>query len=863
MAELMSIGVAGAMFSVSWNSRRFSDNDYLTYLGIVFLSVACLDLLHTLAYKGLGVFPGYGADLPTQLWVAARALESLSLLISPIFLFRRIRPWPTLAAYLAIVSALLILIFPLGVFPTCYREGGPFPGLTPFKIAAEYIICMALAAGMGLLWANRIHLPRYVFIMIILAMGATVLSELAFTRYASVYGDFNMVGHLLKFGAFLLFYKATVEASLKDPYHALFLDRSRQEEALRESEAKYRNLFMNMAEEVRFWQLLRNASGDIETWRLLDINPPALKAWGKTLDDTVGKSADEIFPGATAHFMPLVRRIMTEGAPHSYETYLPWMDRYLRVTSVPLGECFITTGADITGIKKANEELELRVQERTESLRRQAELLELAHSAIFVRDMESRITFWNARAEEVYGWTKTEALGNITHGFLKTRFPVPFEQHMATLLSTGRWEGELMHTRKDGHEITVLSRQALQTGPNQDPMAIMEINLDVTESRQIEAQLRQAQKLEALGTLAGGIAHDFNNVLAAIIGFTEMVQGHLPDGSREKHYSERVLQAAMRGRDLVKQMLTFSRRSEEEAKPVRLSAIVAESVKLLRGSIPATINIEVDVKSESGVILGDPVHIQQMIINLAVNAAYAMREKGGVLNIELADFSIARTDGKGMAPGLYMKLAVRDSGEGIPREVMDKIFDPFFTTKKVGEGTGLGLSVVLGIVKQFHGHISAESEPGVGSTFTIYWPKVAGGSQRERSVPAEVLPLGHERILFVDDEKALVEMGEELLAELGYEVHCSTSGGEALALFKLDPTRFDVGITDQTMPEMTGVQLASELLSIRPDIPIVLCTGFSHTASEESTRAAGIKGFAMKPLTKQEIATVVRKVLDG
>jgi CheY-like chemotaxis protein len=238
-----------------------------------------------------------------------------------------------------------------------------------------------------------------------------------------------------------------------------------------------------------------------------------------------------------------------------------------------------------------------------------------------------------------------------------------------------------------------------------------------------------------------------------------------------------------------------------------------------------------------------------------------MRENGGTLAIELSDFSVSNGDPRGIGLGLYMKLTVRDTGAGMPPEIVDRIFDPFFTTKNVGEGTGLGLSVVLGIVKQSHGYIFVESEPGKGSTFDVFFPKVAEERSAEGASGDEMMPLGHERILFVDDEEALVEMGEELLAELGYEVTCCTNSREALALFRLDPSRFDLVVTDQTMPDMTGIQLAAELLAIRP-LPVILCTGFSHIANEESAKTAGIKGFVMKPLTKRELAKTVRKVLD-
>ena len=339
--------------------------------------------------------------------------------------------------------------------------------------------------------------------------------------------------------------------------------------------------------------------------------------------------------------------------------------------------------------------------------------------------MEGRITFWNHGAEEVYGWTKAEALGNVTHTFLHTQFPVPFDEHMAALLAKGHWEGELIHTTKDGRRITVQSRQALQRDESGRPIAIMEINLDITEERRVEGQLRQAQKMDALGTLTGGIAHDFNNILASIIGFAELVADHAPQGSRDARRLTRIMEASLRGRELVKQLLTFIRKTESEKKPVPLGSIVRETAKLVRATTPATISIRVDVLSESALILADATQIQQVLMNLCTNAIYAMREKGGNLDIELNDFAVSPSDvdPHGIEPGPYVKLSVHDTGIGMSAGIMEKIFDPFFTTKNFGEGTGLGLSVVHGIVKQHAGHITVESEPGKGSVFTVYFPQ--------------------------------------------------------------------------------------------------------------------------------------------
>lgn len=384
------------------------------------------------------------------------------------------------------------------------------------------------------------------------------------------------------------------------------------------------------------------------------------------------------------------------------------------------------------------------------------------------------------------------------------------------------------------------------------------------EKEQAEAALRKAQKMEALGVLAGGLAHDFNNILSAVIGFAELTRDHISEKSSERRYVDRIVEAGIRGRDIVKQMLAFSRQAEEK-KPILLSTVVRESMKLLRAAIPSTIHMNMNVRSESGLVLGDQTQIEQVLMNLCTNAAHAMREKGGRIDIELSDFTISpsEADPHGIGPGLYMKMSVRDTGTGIPAEAIDKIFDPFFTTKKAGEGSGLGLAVVLDIVKQHRGHIIVESQPGKGSVFTVYFPQMLEEPVISTIFHDEAAVMtGHERVLFVDDEAILAEMGREMLSELGYHAECLTNSKEALMLVRANPSRFDLVITDETMPDMTGMELAREILTIRADMPVILCTGFSERVDADLAKGAGVRAFAMKPLTKGELAKVIRDVLN-
>jgi signal transduction histidine kinase len=381
----------------------------------------------------------------------------------------------------------------------------------------------------------------------------------------------------------------------------------------------------------------------------------------------------------------------------------------------------------------------------------------------------------------------------------------------------------------------------------------------------LEAQLRQTQKMEAIGTLAGGIAHDFNNILFAMVGFTELANDDVPEESLARANLDEVLKAGRRAKDLVQQILTFSRQVEHERRPVQVHLIVKEALKLLRASLPTTIEIPQNIDTNCGPIVADLTQIHQVIMNLCTNAYHAMRDEGGVLEVSLSEVDLdsdALSQYPDASPGTYVRLTVSDTGRGMDTEVMERIFDPFFTTKAVGEGTGMGLAVIHGIVKSHGGMISVQSEEGKGSTFHVYLPRLESPVVPEVETTEPIPTGGKERILFVDDEEPLVRMVQQMLERLGYDVTVRTSSVEALEAFRAQPDKFDLIITDQTMPNKTGVQLARDLMRIRPDIPIILCTGFSEVISEKEAKDRGLRGYIMKPVVKSEIAKAIRMVLD-
>jgi signal transduction histidine kinase len=389
----------------------------------------------------------------------------------------------------------------------------------------------------------------------------------------------------------------------------------------------------------------------------------------------------------------------------------------------------------------------------------------------------------------------------------------------------------------------------------------------ISERKRLEAQLRQAQKLEAIGTLAGGIAHDFNNILTAILGYTDLALDDVRQDSNAWSYLHEVRKAGLRAKTLVQQILTFSRRTEQPRMPVHLPLLIEEALALLRASLPSTIEIRQEITQDVGPVLADPTQLHQVLLNLSANAAHAMRETGGRLEVRLEAVEVDEqmtAQHPELQPGPYVCITVTDTGHGMTPEVMERIFEPFFTTKEPGEGTGMGLALVHGIVTSYGGTVLVASAIGQGTTFTVYLPRVADLVSRavsQEGPPLAGAPPGAECVLFVDDEAALVTLGEAILRRLGYEVVVCTSSAEALEVFRAAPQRFDLVITDQTMPHMTGEGLAQALRHLQPDIPIILCTGFSHVMHAERARELGIDAFLMKPLAMQQLAQTIQQVM--
>jgi PAS domain S-box-containing protein len=508
-------------------------------------------------------------------------------------------------------------------------------------------------------------------------------------------------------------------------------------------------------------------------------------------------------------------------------------------------------------------------------------LTEKMNDIIWTADLGFRVTYISPSIEKVLGFTPQERMGQLPN---QTMTPKSYTNALYLLskeLMREQEEGidpgrtimlELEYYHKNGSLVWMESIVSAIRDERDNLMGIHGVSRDITERKraeeekmQLETQLSQAQKMESIGTLAGGIAHDFNNILSAIIGFSELALNDVTDPIKIRREINEVLKAGDRAKDLVRQILTFSRKTDATYSPIILNTIITDSIKMMRSVLPSTIEIRQSLINK-GLVMADPTQIHQVMMNLCTNAAHAMDKSGGVLEVRLEKVNVdegAHALKLNLPPGPYLRLLVSDTGHGMTPEVMARMFDPYFTTKETGRGTGLGLAVVHGIIHGHGGAITCKSSPGMGTTFEIYLPEVLYEEEAGKHLEEKPIPRGTERILFVDDEPALVTLAERILSNLGYSVVTRTDSIEALNLFKEDPYSFDLVITDMTMPGMTGDRLAQNLMGIRKNIPIILCTGYSEHISEERAKKTGIREFFMKPFEIRVLAETIRKVLDG
>ncbi|MCI5188917.1 MAG: response regulator [Candidatus Electrothrix sp. AS4_5] len=757
LSELFSIIFISSIFLFIWNTRRFQVNPSFLFLGIAYLFIGSVDFVHILICRaGENLFDGSTINASLQFWLAARYLESISLLFASLFFHKKINEYLLIFFYFLLVSLIFYSVF-AQFFPVCSVAG---EGATPFKRGSDVLICFFFLLSLYFFHKQQEDVDsrslRFLQVAVILA----VLSQVTTTFFAEQYNNttlnipLNITGTLAKiFSLYCLAKAVFIESFLKPS--TLLVEQVRAHEEQLEKEIAKR---IKVEKQLRRERTLFDDALDMihiidEQKRISNVNPMELKTLGYCKEELIG--------------MPLVNILHPT---------------YKKTTTAALEQIF--TGKGIKGYETA-------------------------------------------------------------------------------LLS------------KDGQQIDVEVSAVPQFEQGQ-VVSVRAIMRNITDQKQkehkkkdLENQLRHSQKMEAVGTLAGGVAHDFNNILGPIFGYTELALDVLSENDNVTVWLKEVLRASHRARELVRQILTISRRTDQEVQPLRIQLLVKETLKLLRCSIPSNIEIRQSLAPDCQAVLADPTRIYQIIMNLCINGYYAMREKNcGVLEVSLQQVTLTQEDIQHAMPlqrlqfGDHLQLTVRDTGKGIPEELLEKIFDSYFTTKAQGEGTGLGLAVVQSIILDFGGDITVESELGKGTAFHVYLPVIQG--DEDDIVLGEGPPLsrGTERILVVDDDFELLQIHQRVLESLGYQVVVYTDSCEAVVAFQQKPDAFDLVVTDMTMPRMSGVEVTKKIIALRPDLPVIICTGFSELVDEEKAQEVGARALLMKPLTKKELACAVRKVFD-
>lgn len=643
-------------------------------------------------------------------------------------------------------------------------------------------------------------------------------------------------------------------------------DQLRQEKATLEDTVQERTLALRDSRELlkRFMDSATDGLVVMDSQlNILEVNNAALKIFEIDKNEALGKPVTEISPtvkssGRYETYLDVIK----SGKPAFLDISLPHSTvgkMYVSVKAFKVGEGLGVIYTDITARKKAEEALR-RSEHKFKSVS------ENAPDIIFNLNSDGEISYVNPVWQFILGHDRTQVIGRKISHFINPDDMEGYEIFMRQIKEGKRtvrnFSCTLMHENGSSRLFNMSGAPKFNGAGN--VVGLVGHLEDITERRRLEIQLRQAQKMEALGTLSGGIAHDFNNILFAIMGYSEVALYDMSDRQLVQQSIQQIIQAAIRARDLVQQILSFSKPSDEVRKPVQVHLIVKEVIKMLRATLPSSIDIQHRIDVGNDTVFADPTQIHQILMNLCTNAQHAIDSNKGTIEIDLSTVTIDKEDislESVLKPGDYIKLSVRDTGCGMDSQTLERIFDPYFSTKPSGEGTGLGLAVIHGIVKSLAGGISVNSKPGKGSRFDILLPRLEEQKVLEKETD-EKNPGGDETILFVDDEETLVNLGRQMLSTLGYNVQVEKNSMKAFELFRCSPDEFNLVITDLTMPRLTGIELAEKISAVRPDLPIILCTGYSDQVSRKNLGKYGIKRLLLKPFSIREIARNVREVLD-
>jgi PAS domain S-box-containing protein len=644
--------------------------------------------------------------------------------------------------------------------------------------------------------------------------------------------------------------------------------RREAETALKKSEERYRRLVLNIPGIVYRHNLLRD--------QIEFISPSIKQLTGHTDSDFMAgtiRYSELIHPDDNLRVLQTIRKSREDTSSYEVEYRLVGEGDELHIVhefGVVIheddGQSVWVDGVLFEVTKRR--ETERRLDETSTLIRT---LVEVTTDAIFVKDLKGRYLLANSAALQAMGKDESEVIGRTDADVFPAATAAVIAEVDKKVLKSGKAQIHEERIESAYGDSYWLSNKCPLVGPDGKAVGMIGISRNITEAKlaqlereSLENRLHQAQKMEAIGTLAGGIAHDFNNILSVIVGYCEIMQDDPVIQAAASKEIANVLQAAYRARDLVQQILAFSRRADEKPVSIQPASGVKEGLKLLRSTIPTTIELAEDIDPNCAVITIDPTQLHQVLMNLCTNAYHVLRKTGGRITVSLFNRSVHKGQIVDLpeVEGDFVELDVKDDGPGIDPGIVGRIFEPYFTTKDVGEGTGMGLAIVHGIVNKCGGYISCESYLGQGAVFRVFFPATIS-SDVAQSADKQLLSMGTEHILFVDDEKILLDMGKEMMERMGYRVTSFSRSVEALAAFQKDPDSFDLMLSDQTMPELSGVNLAKQVLRIRPELPIILCTGYSAVVSEETAHDIGIKAYVHKPLLKRQLSQLLRELLDA
>ncbi|MBN2185957.1 MAG: PAS domain S-box protein [Dehalococcoidia bacterium] len=864
IAEGFSIVIAFGIFFFAWNSRRIVDNSFFLMIGIAYLFVGSLDFVHTLAYPGMGVFKSGSTNLAAQLWIVARYVESLSILIALVVINRRFKVVPALIGFIAVFCLFLLSIFYWRSFPVCFVDGA---GLTVFKIGSEYIISAILLASIFLMWQKRTQFDKNVSKLFIWAMVVTILSELSFTLYTDAYGIMNAVGHFLKIISFYLVYQAILTSGLEKPYTVLFKNLKDTQEALqhevevrKETELNLRNSMDNSPLGIRIIT---------EDGKLLYANQAILDIYGySSLEELVSTPTEQRYtPESYAeHQERRERRKLGQPVPDEYMIDIMRKDgavRHVQVYRRPV------IWNDETQSQALYKDVTERVQAQR-ALAQEKERLEVTLQStgdgVIATDIEGKVTLLNRVGEQLTGWIEEEAIGkpieevfHVIHEHTRKRISNP----VSSVLELRRIVGLTNHAvliSKDGTERIIADSGAPIHDERGNLLGVVMVFRDITEIRTLEDERLKAEKLESVGTLAGGIAHDFNNLLTGIMGFISLAKHKTDPGGEIFADLSQAEKASLRARDLTLQLLTFARGGAPIKKTANIKELLEDSTLFaLRGS---KVRAQFSLPDNLWPVEIDEGQINQVITNIVINADEAMPE-GGIVQIGAKNNIVESKSALPLPKDNYVEITIKDNGVGISADILGRIFEPYFTTKQ--KGSGLGLATAYSIIKKHDGHISVESTPGTGTTFHIYLPSSPRPITEKKETTEEARGIGGGRILVMDDEEIIRELLYRELTDVGYEVTVTEDGTEAIERYREAREAghpFDAVILDLTIPgEMGGKEAMEGLLEIDLHVKAIVSSGYANDPIMSGYKKYGFGGIAVKPYRVDELVKTLYNLL--